>query len=140
MTRARTGDVVKIHITGRTSDGVVFESTEGCGPRLVEVGGNQLVDGLKDSLVGMEEGEELTVVIPPEKGFGHHKPNAKHVASVDLLPEGIGEGDRLFARVGEKLIKVWVKEIGTETVVLDENHPLAGKTLGYDLKLVSVET
>jgi FKBP-type peptidyl-prolyl cis-trans isomerase 2 len=87
----------------------------------------------------MGEGEERTVVIPPEEGFGSYKPDTIREAPVELLPEGLGEGDKVLARLGDDLVEVWIRKIDSEKVILDENHPLAGETLGFDIKLVSIE-
>jgi peptidylprolyl isomerase len=139
MTRAKQGDRVKIHIVGRTSDGDVFNTTEAREPLLVQVGSNKLIAGLRDAIAGMCEGEEKRIVVSPKDGYGHSRSKPQHEVPVKMLPEGTSEGDKLHARVGEDLREVWVKDIGEENAILDENHPLAGETLEFDLKLVSIE-
>jgi peptidylprolyl isomerase len=139
MNSAKPGDRVRIHLTGRTSDGVVFESTEGHGPLQVEVGSDRLIPGLRAAIVGMGEGEERTVVVPPEEGYGSYKPDSIREAPIELLPEGLGEGDKVLARLGGDMVEAWIKKIESERVILDENHPLAGETLGFDIKLVAIE-
>jgi peptidylprolyl isomerase len=140
MPRAKKGDRVKLHIVGRTSDGVVIETTEGCDPLLVEVGGDQLLAGLQKAIVGMDVGEEQKVVVPPEEAYGVLNPELQYVVSNEILPKGTQAGDKLHGRAGERKIEVWVREIGEENTIVDENHPLAGETLEFDLKLVSIES
>jgi peptidylprolyl isomerase len=138
MTRAKPGDKVMIHLVGRTSDGAVFETTEGQKPLEVKVGSDRLIPGLRDAVVGMLEGEERKVLVSPENGYGLREQKVLREVPVHKLPQGASEGDKLYARIGEDVIEVWVRDISEKKAVLDENHPLAGETLEFDVKLVSV--
>ena len=139
MARAQEGDLVKIHYTGRFPDGTVFDTSEGKEPLEFEAGGSQLIPGVSRAIVGMEEGDKRTVTVPPEEGFGPHRPEMVQEVPREALPEDVSVGDPLQAQAGEQTLQVWVTELGEETAVVDGNHPLAGKTLEFDLELVSVQ-
>jgi peptidylprolyl isomerase len=138
MTRAKKGDKVSIHYTGRLQDGSVFDTSEGRSPLEFEAGSEQLISGVSLAVIGMQEGEERTVTVPPEEGYGPHRPELEREVPVDALPDNVKVGDQLQAQTQEGTIFVWVKQIVEETATVDGNHPLAGKTLEFDLKLVTV--
>jgi peptidylprolyl isomerase len=138
MTRAKQGDMVSIHYTGRLQDGNVFDTSEGREPLEFEAGSEQLISGISLAVVGMQEGEERTVTVPPEEGYGSHRSELEREVPVDALPENVKVGDQLQAETPDGTIFVWVKEIVDEMATVDGNHPLAGKTLEFDLKLVTV--
>ncbi len=138
MTRAKQGDLVQIHFTGRLQDGSVFDTSEGKEPLEFEAGSSQLIRGVSLAVVGMHEGEERTVTVPPEEGYGPRRPELEREVPVKALPEKVEVGDPLQAQTPDGMIYVWVKKIAGDTAVVDGNHPLAGKTLEFDLKLVTV--
>jgi FKBP-type peptidyl-prolyl cis-trans isomerase 2 len=138
MARAREGDLVQVHFTGRFPDGTVFDTSEGKEPLEFEAGSKQLIPGFSTAVIGMDEGEERTVTVAPEDGFGPHHPELQQEVPREALPESVAVGDPLQAQAGDQVIQVWVKELGEETAIVDGNHPLAGKTLEFDLKVVSV--
>ena len=138
MTRAKEGDLVTVHYTGRLQDGRVFDTSEGKEPLEFEAGSEQLISGVSLAVIGMQEGEERTVTVPPEEGYGPHRPELEREVPVDALPENVKVGDQLQAQTSDGVIQVWVKEIEAEMAVVDGNHPLAGKTIEFDLKLVAI--
>jgi peptidylprolyl isomerase len=138
MARAREGDLVQVHFTGRLPDGTVFDTSEGKEPLEFEAGSKKLIPGFSMAVIGMEEGEERTVTVAPEDGFGPHHSELQQEVPRDALPENVAVGDPLQAQTGDQVIQVWVKELGDETAIVDGNHPLAGKTLEFDLKIVAV--
>jgi len=92
----------------------------------------------RQRLTVVAEGEERTVTVPPEEGYGPHRPELEREVPVDALPENVKVGDQLQAQTSDGVIQVWVKEIEAEMAVVDGNHPLAGKTIEFDLKLVAI--
>jgi FKBP-type peptidyl-prolyl cis-trans isomerase 2 len=92
-------------------------------------------------MIGMRPGEEKKVVVKPEDAYGPVMPNAQTEVPKDAIPkEGLKVGTALMARSGSGEARpVVVKEIKETTVVLDLNHPLAGKTLFFDVKVLGVE-
>jgi peptidylprolyl isomerase len=138
MATAKKGDNVQVHYTGRLPDGTVFDSSEGRDPLSFEAGGEEVIPGVSAAVVGMQEGEEKTVTLPPEQAYGPHRPELQQKVPREALPEDVKVGDRLQAQAGDQQIPVWVKELGKEHGLVDANHPLAGMTLVFDLKMVGV--
>ncbi|HXJ82767.1 MAG TPA: peptidylprolyl isomerase [Candidatus Methylomirabilis sp.] len=134
------GSVVKLEYTLKDDAGVVLDSNKGQDPLTFTQGSQQLMPGLEKQMIGLHAGDEKKVVLKPEEAFGQTDPNAQaEVAKNMLPPEALKVGARLMARnaSGEQR-PVTVKEIKSETVVLDLNHPLAGKTLVFELKVLDV--
>ena len=140
MTKAIvTGDTISVHYTGRFEGGDVFDSSEGRPPLKFTVGAGQLVKGFDDAVVGMVAGDKKTINISPEEGYGERRED--HV--VDFPKANVPEDMKL--EIGMTLqmsdqsgrpMPVVVEEILDDVVKLDVNHPLAGKTLEFDIEVV----
>ena len=135
------GSTVKLEYTLKDDTVTVLDSNKGQEPLSFTQGGQQLMPSLEKQLIGMRVGEEKKVVLKPEDAYGQNDPAAQaEVPKTALPPEALNVGTRLMARnqAGETR-PVTVKEIKENTVVLDLNHPLAGKTLVFEVKVVGVE-
>lgn len=141
MAIAKPGDTVAIHYTGTLDDGSVFDSSDGRDPLEFEIGSGQIIPGLDSEIPGMNVGEKKTVVIEPEQAYGPVNPDAKQaVPRSDIpaeIPLEVGLPLQVQTEQGQA-IPVTVVEISDEQVVLDANHPLAGKTLTFAIELVSI--
>lgn len=139
----KKGDKVKVDYVGTFEDGTVFDASEKHGqPLEFEVGAGQMIAGFDEAVVGMKVGEEKNITIKPEDAYGVHNPELTKkipkaaIKGMDEEPKagmmlGLAAPDgRQFA---VKILKVDEKEI-----TIDLNHPLAGKTLKFKLKLLSV--
>lgn len=135
---ANVGDTVRIHYTGKYEDGTVFDSSEGKDPLEFVAGSQQIIPGLDNAVLEMSEGDQQTVTVPPEEAYGDREPALAQEVERSQLPEGVSEGAALEAEVGGQKTMLWVTELNDETAVVDANHPLAGKTLVFDVELVSV--
>jgi len=138
MAPVSKGDQVAIHFTGRLEDGTVFDTTENRDPLQFEAGGEQVLPGLSDAVIGMEEGEEKSVTITAEEGFGIYDPEKTQEVPLSELPDGVKVGDQLRAEAGDQVFRIWVREVNEEAAILDGNHPLAGKQMIFDLQVVPV--
>ena len=135
------GSTVKLEYTLKDDTGTVIDTNKGQEPLSFTQGEQQLMPGLEKQLTGMHAGEEKKVVLKPEDAYGPTDPGAQAEVPKNVLPpEALTVGTRLMARnsAGEAR-PVTVKEIKDETVVLDLNHPLAGKTLVFEVKVLGVE-
>lgn len=141
MAEVRTGDTVSIHYTGRLDDGSVFDSSEGRDPLQFEVGAGQIIPGLDQAIEGMAVGETKTVSIEPEQAYGPVNPDARQAVPRSSIPDEIplDVGTPLQVETPEgHTVPVIVAEVTDEAVVLDANHPLAGKTLNFEIELVQI--
>jgi FKBP-type peptidyl-prolyl cis-trans isomerase 2 len=141
MRKIANGDTVAVHYTGKLEDGTVFDSslTEGREPLSVVLGQGSLIPGFENGLIGMAEGEKKTVTIPSDEAYGDHEPALIFAVPTEKLPEGIEAGTTLTLMTphGPSMITVvTVNEDSTAT--LDHNHPLAGKTLVFELEVLTI--
>ena len=140
MTKIKHGDNVSVHYTGKLEDGSVFDTSlaEGREPLTVTLGQGQLIPGFENGLIDMTAGEIKTIEIEPENAYGDVNPQLMNEIPLSQVPVGVKTGDMLQGQNQFGPVNVVVKEIKEETVVLDMNHPLAGKKLIFDLEVVSV--
>jgi FKBP-type peptidyl-prolyl cis-trans isomerase SlpA len=140
MTKIKNGDNVSVHYTGKLEDGSVFDTSlaEGREPLTVTLGQGQLIPGFENGLIDMTTGEIKTIEIEPENAYGDVNPQLMSEIPLSQVPEGVKMGDMLQGQNQFGPVSVVVKEVKEETVVLDMNHPLAGKKLIFDLEVVSV--
>lgn len=141
MAKVKTGDTVQVHYHGKLTDGTTFDSSEGRDPLQFTVGNGQVIKGFDDALVDMEVGDKKTVEIPVENAYGqpaeeNYLEFPKSDFPEDMKPE-VGMQLHLSDNQGNHF-PVAVKEVKEESVILDANHPLAGKDLIFEIELVSI--
>jgi FKBP-type peptidyl-prolyl cis-trans isomerase 2 len=133
---------VKIHYNGKTLDDAYQLSTEGRDPIEFTVGQGQTPMGLENGIMGMREGEKKTITLNPEEGFG---PKKKALIAKISTSEFSGDvepkpGHRYKVRFPNGNIEnARVVSIDDDTVTLDANHQLAGRTVKLELEIVQVE-
>jgi FKBP-type peptidyl-prolyl cis-trans isomerase SlyD len=137
----KDGTVVSLQYTLSGEDGKTIESNKGKDPLKYTHGNNQIVPGLEKELAGMKMGEEKRVKVKPEEGYGAVDPKGFQEFPKDKIPsEGLKVGAVLMARGPQgQQVPVRVHEIKEKTVVLDLNHPMAGKTLVFDVKVLDIQ-
>lgn len=141
MTQVKPGDTVRIHYTGTLSDGTEFGSSHGSEPLEVTVGSGEILPGLDEALPGMEVGDSKEVALPAARAYGEVRPDAVHDVARSEIPEGVPLeiGTRLrMQTAGGAAIPVTVTSVSDDRVTLDENHPLAGQDLTFELELVAI--
>jgi FKBP-type peptidyl-prolyl cis-trans isomerase SlpA len=140
MEQIKEGASVSVNYTGRLEDGTIFDTSlqEGRNPLTAILGQGQLIPGFENGLMGMSVGEKKTIEIEPKDAYGEVNEQMVQEVALTQVPEGIKEGDMLQGQNQYGPIQVTVKEVKDSTVVLDMNHPLAGKKLIFDLEVVSV--
>lgn len=136
------GATVQLEYTLSDENGKVLQSNKGRDPLTYTHGDEQLLPALEKAMAGMRAGEERKVTLKPEEGYGPVDPAAQaEVPKAMLPPNALSVGTELVARgPGGTAMPVRIKEIKEATVVLDLNHPLAGKTLHFDIKILGVES
>lgn len=140
MNTIKNGDRVSVNYTGKLEDGSIFDTSlqEGRTPLDVTLGQGMLIPGFENGLIGMSTGELKTIEIEPENAYGPYNQDMVQQVPVSQVPEGVQVGDMLTGQSQYGPMQVVVKEVTSETVTLDMNHPLAGKKLFFDLEVVSV--
>jgi peptidylprolyl isomerase len=140
MSAAERGQVVRVHYTGTLADGSIFDSSGGGEPLEFTLGAGQVIAGFDAAVTGMLIGEEKRVTIPAEEAYGPHRTELLLVIDRDQLPDEVAVqiGESLQMSDGRQAFPVTIREVGREQVVLDANHPLAGKDLTFDLMLVEI--
>ena len=129
----KKGDHVFVHYTGTLDDGVQFDSSEGRDPLEFDVGAGQMIKGFDSAVIGMKAGEEKTVRIEAEDAYGMTDKNLIIDVPKSQVPDAKA-GDTLYSR--DQPVKV--VSVGSDTVKIDFNHPLAGKALTFRIKLVKI--
>ncbi len=142
MAKAKKGDTVKVHYTGKLKDGTEFDSSDDGKPLQFKIGEGKIIPGFESAIVGMEEGEEKTEEISSDNAYGEY--DKEYVVSVsrDQMPDDIDleKGTQLEMQLEDgRTIPVMVREVQKEEVIIDANHPLAGKDLVFDLELVEIK-
>jgi peptidylprolyl isomerase len=138
------GNKVKIEYEGTLDTGEVFDTSEGKTPLEIPVGEGKVIPGFENEILGMKKGEEKTIKILPEEAYGMPDPNKIQKLPRNQLPEQIQEkvkpGIVLAMQTPEgNKVPVKVTDADQETITLDMNHPLAGQTLNFKIKVVDVE-
>jgi peptidylprolyl isomerase len=141
MTQAKRGDAVKIHYTGRLQDGTVFDSSRGKEPLEFTLGDGRIIPGLEEAVEGMKEGESREADIPSDQAYGPRRDELLVQVERERLPSEIEPepGLALQMRTPEgNLVPVVITQADEEVVVMDANHPLAGKDLSFELESVEI--
>jgi FKBP-type peptidyl-prolyl cis-trans isomerase SlpA len=129
---------VKVHYTGRLEDNTVFDSSVDREPLDVKLGLGVLIPGFEKGLQGLSVGEKRTITIPYTEAYGPVLEERRHEVEKQYVPEGVQVGQQLTAQGPQGEMYVTVAEVKESTVVLDANHPLAGKDLIFDLEVVEI--
>jgi FKBP-type peptidyl-prolyl cis-trans isomerase SlyD len=130
---------VTISYTLKDDDGTVLDSSEGRAPLTYLHGAGNIVPGLEAELDGKEVGATVAAVVPPEAGYGPHDPNDVRTVPLSKLPGGTAEvGTRFRVQTDDGYLVAVVTSVTAGYATLDANHPLAGKTLHFDVKVLGI--
>ena len=138
--RVAKNKVVSIHYILKSDIGEVLDSSEGKSPLPYIHGTGQLIQGLEKELEGKEAGTELKVVVPPEEAYGEYSKDQVFVVGKAGFQgdEELTVGLQVQVDTGNGQAIAVVTKIEGENVTLDLNHPLAGTTLHFDVKIEDV--
>jgi FKBP-type peptidyl-prolyl cis-trans isomerase 2 len=141
MAQAKQGDTVNVHYTGRLEDGTVFDSSRERRPLQFTLGKGQVITGFEQAVIGMNKGESKTVNIPTDQAYGPRREDMIVTVDRSQLPADLNPrvGQRLeLTQMDDQTILVTMTDITDSSMTLDANHPLAGKTLTFDIELVGI--
>lgn len=135
----KPGSKVKVHYTGTFNDGTVFDSSEGKEPLEFIIGSNQVIPGFENGIKEMKLDEEKDIKIAAKDAYGEKDERLVATVPRDKFPPKVDVGGMLVLKGpnGEKVHAV-VKEVSDNAVVIDMNHPLAGKELNFKVKVVEI--
>jgi FKBP-type peptidyl-prolyl cis-trans isomerase 2 len=141
MNQVKENNTVKVNYTGKLSDGQIFDSSEGKEPIEFTLGQGQLIPGFEKGLIDMKLNEKKTITIPKDEAYGDvNKDLIQEVKKTelpqDMAPE-VGMGLVSKSPDGQEM-NLMVVEVREETIVIDGNHPLAGKELIFDLEVLAI--
>ena len=136
----QNGSTVKVHYTGRLTDGEVFDTSEGKDPLSFTVGTGQIIPGFENAIIGKTTGDKVTVNIPAAEAYGEIREDLVVKVPNSQLPGAVEVGMSLQAQAENGMpVNVTVKEVNEDHAVIDGNHPFAGKELIFDIEVVSVQ-
>ncbi len=137
----KDGAVVSLQYTLSGEDGKTIESNKGKEALKYTQGAKQIIPGLEKGVAGMKVGEEKRVKVKPEEGYGPINEKAFQEFPKEKIPaESLKVGAVLVARGPEgQSVPVRVHQINEKSVVIDMNHPMAGKTLVFDVKILDIQ-
>ena len=141
MAKAKAGDTVKVHYTGKLNNGDVFDSSVDADPLQFTIGQKQMIPAFEEAMIDMELGEKKTIDISADGAYGQRRDDLTQTVERSLLPADIElkVGLRLTAQDPEgQPFSVAVASFDDDNVTLDGNHPLAGEDLTFDIELVEI--
>jgi FKBP-type peptidyl-prolyl cis-trans isomerase 2 len=141
MSAAKAGDTVQVHVTGKLENGAVFDSSDKGAPMQVTLGHHRVIPGLEEALIGMLPGDEKTVKVPPEKAFGDRREDLIVEFDRARVPQEVdaqvGKQLQIQAQDGQS-VPAQVIDVADDVIKLDVNHPLAGRELTFDIRLLAI--
>jgi len=139
----KKGDKIKVEYTGTLDDGKVFDSSEGKPPLEFEVGARKIIKGFDEAVIGMKKGEEKEIKLEPKDAYGDLNPTLVKKVPRDKIPKEPEPKPGMILALGTpdgQQIPARITEVSDTDVTIDLNHPLAGKTLTFKIKVVDIES
>ena len=139
MKKVKNGDYVQVQYTGSLEDDTVFDSSEGRAPLEFKVGGGAIIPGFNDAVLDMAINEEKVVTLVPEDAYGERREDLKREFPNEMLGDmnvQVGQELRFSSPRGPVVGKVL--SLGEDKFLVDFNHPLAGKTLKFRIKVEGI--
>lgn len=136
------GQVVSLAYTLRLDNGEVFDKSENQKPLEFVQGHGQIIPGLESALYGMQIGEEKSVVVSPAEGYGEYDKENMDAMPRQSFPEDleleVGKGLRFRDKGTGEVFTGYVAELDEDKAIMDFNHPLAGETLYFQVRIVDL--
>jgi peptidylprolyl isomerase len=135
-----TGQNVTVHYVGTLDDGTEFDNSRTRGePLKFELGAATIMPAFQDVIREMSVGEKKSVSIGPEQAYGPINPDAVRIVPLDMFntPDELEVGGLVQGQADNgKRFSAKVKEVTPDGVMLDFNHPMAGKSLNFEIELI----
>ncbi|MBI5392828.1 peptidylprolyl isomerase [Candidatus Woesearchaeota archaeon] len=137
----KQGDTVKVEYTGTFDNGEMFDSSEDKGPLQFKVGGHEVIKGFDNAVVDMEVNQEKSITVEPKDGYGEPREELKHKVPKDKIPADVTPqvGQTLGLQDPQgRVFPIKIITVDADSITIDANHPLAGKTLHFKIKLLEI--
>jgi FKBP-type peptidyl-prolyl cis-trans isomerase SlpA len=142
MSQVKEKDTVKVHYTGKLSNGEVFDSSVDREPLEFTLGQGQIIPGFEKELIDMKVNDKKTFEISSDDAYGEVRKELIQEVPKDNLPPDITPevGMGLVSKTPEgQEMRLTVQEVKDESIVVDANHPLAGKDLVFDIEVLEIK-
>ncbi len=137
--KAKQGSKVTLEYTGTLDNGTVFDTNVGKEALEFEIGGKQVIKGFEEEIIGMEEGEEKTFTLSPERAYGHRRAELIREIPKEKIKHDVKKGDVLgFQAPNGMVITAKVIDITDNSITVDLNPPLAGQNLTFKVKILKI--
>ncbi len=135
----KNGDTVSVHYVGTLDDGSEFDRSSEDAPLTFKVGSGQVIPGFDKAVMGHEQGDSFTVTIPAAEAYGSRHEHLFFTIPMDQVPANITPepGMLLHVATDQGELEVSVAAVNDKNLVLDANHPMAGKNLTFNLTVLS---
>jgi len=141
MVKAKSGDTVKVHYKGFLVDGSLFDSSIDKEPLEFTIGQKMVLPGFENTVIGMKEGDTQTLTLAAEDAYGHRREDLLVTIPRSQIPPHtnpqLGSVMQVHLKEGA-VMNVTIVDITDDTIILDGNHPLAGKNLTFNIELLEV--
>ncbi|MGB0177185.1 MAG: FKBP-type peptidyl-prolyl cis-trans isomerase [Owenweeksia sp.] len=142
MDLVKENDTIRVHYTGKLANGEVFDSSEGRDPLEFTLGQGQIIPGFEKGVLNMKVSEKKTIEIPSAEAYGERREDMMQEVPKDQLPPEINPevGMGLVSKTPQgQEMRLTVAEVKDNSIVVDANHPLAGKDLTFEVELVEIK-
>ncbi|GAA4299558.1 FKBP-type peptidyl-prolyl cis-trans isomerase [Aestuariibaculum suncheonense] len=142
MSQVKENDTVRVHYTGKLSDGQIFDTSAEREPLEATLGQGLLIPGFEKAIIDMKVNEKKTVTIPMEDAYGDIQQELFHKVDNSQLPEEVKPevGMGLVSRSEDgREHQFRVAQVNEDHIIVDGNHPLAGQDLTFELELIEIK-
>lgn len=140
--QAKHGDKVKVHYTGKFRGNQVFDSSKDREPIMFTIGSGEIIAGFEKAVIGMNPGEQKTIQVNSDEAYGPVLNELITQVEKNKIPPHIHLEEGTLLQIGDQqegpTAIVRIAKIDNNTVTLDANHPLAGKDLIFEIKLLEI--
>jgi peptidylprolyl isomerase len=144
MSKVENGNEIKVHYRGTFNDGIEFDNSQTRGEPLgFTVGAGQMIEGFNNACIGMSVGEKKTIILEPDEAYGPINPDAIQSVTKEIFPNDFNYevGNQVQGQTPEgQVINAIIAEVADTSVMLDMNHPLAGKSLTFEIEVVDIDS
>jgi len=142
MNTVKANNIVKVHYTGKLTSGQIFDTTEGKDPIEFTLGEGSLISGFENGLIDMKLNEKKSFTIAKEDAYGEVLTELIQEVNKTELPQDmepkVGMGLVSKSPDGQEM-NLMVVEVKEESIIIDGNHPLAGKDLVFDIEILEIK-